>query len=33
MVDSKSYEDWIKMAKKDLRGARILHEAKGVESK
>lgn len=31
MVDSKSYEEWIDMAKKDLRGAKILHEAKGVE--
>lgn len=31
MVDSKSYEEWINMAKKDLRGAEILYEARGVE--
>lgn len=31
MVDSKSYEGWIEMAKKDLRGAKILYEATGVE--
>lgn len=31
MVDSKSYEDWIAMAKKDLKGAMILHEAGELE--
>ncbi len=31
MVDSKNYEEWIEMAKKDFKGAKILHEAGGVE--
>lgn len=31
MVGSKNYEEWIEMAKKDLRGAKILHDAGGVE--
>ena len=31
MVDSKSYEEWIEAAKKDLKGAEILLEATGVE--
>ena len=31
MVDSKSYEEWIEMARKDLRGPKILYEATGVE--
>lgn len=31
MVDSKNYEDWIEMARKDLRGAKVLHEATEVE--
>ena len=31
MVDSKSYEEWVNMARKDLRGAEILYEAQGVE--
>ena len=30
MVDSKNYEEWIEMARKDLRGAEILYEATGV---
>lgn len=29
MVDSKRYEEWFKMAKKDLNGARILYEHGG----
>lgn len=32
MVDSKSYEEWINMAKKEFEGAKILYEAKGVEN-
>lgn len=31
IVDSKKYEDWIEAAKKDLKGAKILHEKTGVE--
>lgn len=31
MVDSKSYEEWIEAAKKDLKGAEILNKATGVE--
>ncbi|SHI62420.1 HEPN domain-containing protein [Geosporobacter subterraneus DSM 17957] len=31
MVDSSRYEDWLKMAQKDLRGAKILFEAAGTE--
>ncbi len=31
MTDSRSHEEWIRVAKKDLRGAKILHEAKGVD--
>ncbi|NLX61348.1 MAG: HEPN domain-containing protein [Tissierellia bacterium] len=31
MVDSKNYEDWIEAARKDLRGAKILFEAGGVD--
>ena len=31
MVDSKVYEEWIKKAQTDLRGATILFEASGTE--
>lgn len=31
MADSKNYEEWIEMAKKDLRGAKILYEAGGID--
>ncbi|MBO8159056.1 HEPN domain-containing protein [Thermosyntropha sp.] len=29
MVDSKKYEEWFKMAQKDMKGAKILYEHKG----
>ena len=31
MVDTKSYEEWIKKARQDLKGARILFEATGAD--
>lgn len=31
MVDSKSYEEWIEAARKDLKGAEILYKGTGVE--